>query len=129
MQQLDMLEVLAREPVRSAARLRGEVAGEACVTKAQRVTQFDTEAARAFVLEYLAVHGASWGEDIVDAAIATGQPALISHDGRAWGPVFAWLSGKSLIRCLRADGIRRHGNGCSGARQWALVVTSIQERQ
>lgn len=122
MEQLDMLDSLARVPVRSPARAKGEAAGEACATKAARVTQFDTDAARAFVLDYLAVHGASWGEDIVDAAVASKQPALISHDGRAWGPVFATLAARNRIRCLRADGIRRHGNGCSGARQWALIV-------
>lgn len=122
MQQLDMLEALARVPVRIAARERGECAGQACATKAARVTQFNTETARTFVLEYLAVHGASWGEDVVDAAVLSRRPALIGHDGRAWGPVFSTLAKRGRIRCLRADGIRRHGNGCSGARQWALVV-------
>lgn len=122
MEQMDMLDILARSPVRSPARQRGEDAGQACATKAARVTQFNTDAARAFVLDYLCVHGASWGEDIVDAAVASKKPELTSHDGRAWGPVFSSLANRKQTRCLRADGIRRHGNGCSGARQWALIV-------
>jgi hypothetical protein len=31
------------------------------------------------------------------------------------------LARRNRIRCVRSDGIRRHGHGTTGARQWALV--------
>ena len=114
MYQLDLLAT----PSRAA----GEAAARACLEKAVRITDFDAEHARVFVLGYLAANGPSWGEDIVDAARATGRSDLILHDLRAFGQVFATLVRRSRIKCLRSDGIRRHGNACSGARRWALVV-------
>lgn len=102
------------------ARAAGEAAAQACTDKAESLG-FNTEAARAFVLNYLQSYGPSWGEDIVEAAGASGRAELRAHDGRAWGSVFATLAARNRIRCLRADGIRRHGRGTSGARQWALV--------
>ena len=112
--QLDLLAT----PSRAA----GEAAAQACIEKAVRITDFDAEHARVFVLGYLATHGPSWGEDIVDAARASGRADLAPHDLRCWGQVFATLVRRSRIKCLRSDGIRRHGNACSGARQWALVL-------
>lgn len=96
-------------------------AAMARVTENAERLGFNTDAAREFVVAYLVAHGASWGEDIVDAAKASGLQVLIAHDGRAWGSVFASLARRNVIRCLRADGIRRHGNGTTGARQWGLV--------
>jgi hypothetical protein len=101
-------------------RQRGADAAEACTAKAEGLG-FSTVAARAFVLAYLADQGPAWGEDVVDAAIATGCADLTAHDGRAWGSVFSTLSRLHQIHCLRADGIRRHGRGTSGARQWGRV--------
>ena len=104
------------------AREQGRAAAEACADKAERTTAFDTDKARTFVMGHLAAHGPSWGEDIVDAAKSSSRNDLQAHDGRAWGSVFSTLARQNKIRCLRADGIRRHGNGCSGAKLWALVL-------
>jgi hypothetical protein len=104
------------------AMAQGRVQAQACADRAERVTTFDIEHAKVFVLGYLASHGPSWGEDIVDAAKATGRHDLTPHDGRAWGVVFKVLVAKNQIRCTRSDGVRRHGHGTAGARQWALVL-------
>ncbi len=99
---------------------QGATAAQSCTDKAESLG-FSTDAARAFVLNYLQSYGPSWGEDIVDAAGKASRPELIAHDGRAWGSVFSTLARRHRIHCLRADGIRRHGRGTSGARQWGLV--------
>ena len=90
---------------------------------AKAVSQgFDTSVAKTFVLGYLRTHGPSWSEAIVEAAGEIGYLSLTAIDGRAWGSVFGGLSRKGLIRCVRADGIRKHGNGTAGARQWAAMT-------
>lgn len=99
---------------------QGTAAMQACTVKAESFG-FCTDAARAFVLGYLQAYGPSWGEDIVEAAANTRRPDLAVHDGRSWGSVFSTLAKRNRIHCLRADGIRRHGRGTAGARQWALV--------
>jgi hypothetical protein len=98
----------------------GNAAAQACTEKAT-ARGFSTDAAMAFALNYLREYGSSWGEDIVDAAKAAVRTDLQAHDGRAWGSVFSTLARRNRIRCVRSDGIRRHGHGTTGARQWALV--------
>ena len=89
---------------------------------AKAVSQgFVTSIAKNFVIGYLRSNGPSWSEAIVEAAGETGYQSLTARDGRAWGAVFSGLSRKGLIRCVRADGIRKHGNGTAGARQWAVA--------
>lgn len=103
----------------SLAIARGDSAAQACTDKAQTLG-FSTEAARAFVLHWLAEYGASFGEDIVDGAALSGRADLRAHTGKAWGSVFATLSRQSRIRCIEI-GLRRKGNATAGARRWSLV--------
>jgi hypothetical protein len=97
----------------------GEQAMQSCTDKAEELG-FDTKAAREFVLHYLQMHGSTAGEDLVDAAERTGRPDLIAHDARAWGGVFASLSGRR-IHCLRSDLPRKRGHGTSGGKLWAIL--------
>lgn len=101
-------------------REQGLRAAAACEAKAVRVTSFNTGNAKVFVLGYLAKHGPSWGEAIVDAATDAGRVDLTGHDRRCWGNVFAGLVRESRIVCLRSDGARKHGHATSGARLWGL---------
>lgn len=96
----------------------GQVAAQYCADKAESLG-FSTDAARWFVVLWLAENGPSWGEDIVDGAVASGRADLLAHDGRAWGPVFSSLA-RNRIRCVEF-GLRRKGNGTAGARKWSLV--------
>lgn len=97
----------------------GEQGMKACTTKAETLG-FSTDSARTFVLNWLVEYGASWGEDIVDAARNAGRSDLVAHDARAWGSVFASLARQHRIRCIEL-GMRRKGNGTAGARKWTLV--------
>jgi hypothetical protein len=97
----------------------GEQAMQACTDKAQSLG-FSTDAAKTFVLGWLAEYGPTPGEDLVDAAERTGRPDLIAHDARAWGGVFASLSGRR-IHCLRSDLPRKRGHGTSGGKLWAIL--------
>jgi hypothetical protein len=98
----------------------GHEAAQHCADKAQTLG-FSTEAARVFVIRWLAEYGNTAGEDLVEAARKTGKPELIPHDGRAWGAVFLTLQRQHRIRCLRADLPRKRGNGTSGGRLWGIV--------
>lgn len=100
-----------------SAREEGERAAQACVAKAERVTEFDGERAREFVLAHLGAHGAQSGELIVNAAKKAGH---IPHDDRAFGAVFGVLSRRSRIRVVGTCD-RAKGHGTAGARVWALV--------
>jgi hypothetical protein len=97
----------------------GEQGMQACAEKAETLG-FSTEAARVFVLQWLAEYGPSWGEDITDAAHKTPCAELHAHDDRAWGSVFSSLARRHRIRCVEL-GMRRKGNGTAGARKWSLV--------
>ena len=98
----------------------GHEAAERCADAAEK-RGFSTEAARTFVLRWLAEYGNTAGEDLVEAARKTGRADLIPPDGRAWGAVFLTLQRQHRIRCLRSDLPRKHGHGTSGGRLWALV--------
>lgn len=97
----------------------GEAAMQRCTDKAEELG-FSTDAARAFVLNWLTEYGPTWGEDITDAAHRAGRPDLVAHDDRAWGSVFSSLARRHRIRCVEL-GMRRKGRGTAGARRWALV--------
>jgi hypothetical protein len=97
----------------------GEQAMQACTDKAETLG-FSTDAAKTFVLGWLAEYGPSWGESMVDAAKATGRADLIPHEDRAFGAVFSSLSRQHRIRCVEY-GLRVKGNGTAGARRWSLV--------
>lgn len=98
------------------AREAGHAAADACTDKAERVSDFDTEAARRFVLWFLGSEGPHTGEDIVDAAALVG---LRPHDTRAFGSVFSGLARDGRI--VR-DGfaLRRKGHGTAGATRWRI---------
>lgn len=102
-----------------AARSEGDTAAQACTDKAETLG-FSTDAARAFVLQWLTEYGASWGEEIVTAARSTGRTDLTAHKDQAWGSVFSSLRGRHRIRCVEI-GMRAKGHGTAGARRWALV--------
>jgi hypothetical protein len=95
-------------------RTLGQVAGEACEAKAQKVAEFDSHGASAFILVMLDQYGKTTGEMLVDAAIRNG---FKPHDARAFGPVFARLARNKLIRCV-GIGQRAKGHGTAGARIW-----------
>lgn len=98
----------------------GETAAQACADKAETLG-FSTDAARSFVIRWLAEYGPTPGEELVEAARNTRRPDLIPHDGRAFGAVFLTLQRQHRIRCLRSDLPRKHGHGSSGGKLWALV--------
>lgn len=97
----------------------GQESMQECVEHAEELG-FSTDAAKAFVLNWLAEYGPSWGEDIVDAAEKTHRLDLRVHDARAWGSVFSGLARQHKIRTVEI-GLRRKGKGTAGARRWSLV--------
>lgn len=97
----------------------GDTGMQRCADKAETLG-FSTDAARSFVLHWLTEYGASWGEDMTDAAAKTHRLDLVAHDQRAWGSVFSTLARQHRIRCIEL-GMRRKGNGTAGARKWSLV--------
>jgi hypothetical protein len=98
----------------------GQEAAQACNDKAESLG-FSTDAARAFVLAWLAEYGPTPGEAIVEAAENTHRADLRGHDQRCWGAVFGKLSRDHRIRCLRSDLPRKRGHGTSGGKLWGLV--------
>lgn len=97
----------------------GQEAMQQCADKAESLG-FSTDAARDFVIGWLALSGPAWGEDMVDAAERLGRADLRTHKPKAWGGVFSALSKKGRIRCIEL-GLRRKGHGTAGARKWSLV--------
>jgi hypothetical protein len=75
------------------------------------------EAARAFVLAYLAEHGPASGEVVTNAAKAAG---LVPHDDRAFGPVLLALSRAGRIRRVGTT-LRTKGHGTAGGNVWEVV--------
>jgi hypothetical protein len=90
-------------------------AAAACTAKAVRVAGFDTDAARAAILEALAKSGrAMTGEELVDHCQRLG---MVPHDARAFGSVFKKLvKDKQIVSVGFAA--RRKGHGTAGARLW-----------
>ena len=90
-------------------------AAEACTAKAVRVAGFDTDAARAAILDALTRSGrALTGEELVDHCQRMG---LVPHDARAFGSVFAGLARDKQIVAV-GFAARRKGHGTAGARLW-----------
>jgi len=75
------------------------------------------ESAKDFVTTYLATHGATSGEVLTTACVASG---IVPHDERAFGAVFMRLSREGTILkvgfCPRVK-----GHGTSGGNIWDLV--------
>ncbi len=99
------------------ARAAGEVAGQRAADKAERADDGFRERAQAFVLGYLAQHGASSGELMTDAAKLAG---IKPPDDRAFGPVYAVLARRGLI-VAAGFCARRKGHGTAGGRVWRLA--------
>jgi hypothetical protein len=96
-------------------------AAAACTAKAVRVAGFDTDAARAAILEALAASGrAMTGEELVDHCQRLG---LVPHDARAFGSVFAGLAKNNKIVSV-GFAARRKGHGTAGARLWRSTSAS-----
>lgn len=76
------------------------------------------EQAQQFVLDYLKTHGATSGEDLTTACVASG---IKPHDERAFGGVFMVLSKRGEIfkvgTCQRVK-----GHGTSGGNIWDLAT-------
>ena len=76
------------------------------------------EQAQQFVLDYLKMHGATSGEDITNACVASG---IVPHDERAFGAVFMRLSKQGKI-CKVGTCQRVKGHGTSGGNIWDLAT-------
>lgn len=99
-------------------RAMGERAAQACAMKARDVAMFDGAAAKQIVLDALLESPVPIsGEDLVDRCLRAG---IHTHDGRAFGAVFAGLSGRGKIRCVGYTE-RRKGHGTAGGRLWEAV--------
>ena len=102
------------------ALVRGREAAAACLAKAERVTAFDADRARASVLELLADGLPRSGEEIVDHCQRLG---LVPHDARAFGAVIGTLARRGQIESV-GYAARRKGHGTSGARVWQITAAS-----
>ena len=92
---------------------------EACTAKAVRVAGFDTDAARAAILDALTRSGrAMTGEELVDHCQRMG---LVPHDARAFGSVFKKLANDKQIVAV-GFAARRKGHGTAGARLWRVAT-------
>jgi hypothetical protein len=94
----------------------GAAAGKACLAKAER-EGFNTDAARAAVLQLLADGRARSGEEIVDHCQRLG---LVPHDARAFGPVFGTLARRGRIEAVGFVA-RAKGHGTAGGRLWRIT--------
>jgi hypothetical protein len=117
MEQLSFTEFADRTWMPPGPRKRGESAAQACAAKAERVSSFSTESAKAFILNWLTTKGQSTGEDITDAAKEAG---IRGHDDRCFGPAYAGLARAGLI-CKAGLAPRRKGHGADGAVIWRAV--------
>mgnify|MGYP000131304490 CR=1 FL=1 len=76
------------------------------------------EQAQQFVLDYLKAHGATSGEDLTTACVASG---IKPHDERAFGAILMSLSRNGKIikvgTCMRVK-----GHGTSGGNIWDLAT-------
>lgn len=98
-------------------RQAGEIAGQMCIDKAHRTDPQFSKKAEVAILNHLRTVGKASGEDLTNIARAHGA---IPTDDRAFGPVYASLSRRGLIRtagyCMRA-----RGHGTAGGRVWELA--------
>lgn len=94
----------------------GHAAAAACTAKAERVAAFDTERARAAVLELLADGVARSGEQLVDHCVGLG---LVPHDARAFGAVIGTLARRKKIEAVGFVA-RAKGHGTAGGRLWRI---------
>ena len=108
----EQLELLLDPP-----RAAGEAAGVACMEKAQEVSGFDPDAAATFIVGLLRDGGPQPGEELTNAAVEHGYRP---HDQRAFGPVYAGLVRRGVIRCVGFCE-RKKGHGTAGGRIWGVA--------
>lgn len=96
-----------------AAQLARDAAMQAVALNAGEKFRDD---AKAFVLDYLATHGPTAGEEITDACKAAG---IIPHDDRAFGPVYMALQRLGKIE-KAGTAIRLKGHCSDGGKIWRL---------
>lgn len=94
---------------------QGEIAANACVAAAER-KGWDSDKAKAFILDYLARHGATAGEVLTDKC----SKVYPAHDARAFGAVFKALATARKIKVV-GSAKRMKGHGTSGCNVWDLV--------
>ena len=92
----------------------GEQQAQQCSAAAER-KGWSKEDATAFVLAYLATHGATLGETVVAAAMVEHT----AHKAKAYGVVFSGLARAGKIRCV-GFAPRANGRGAPGP-VWELV--------
>jgi len=116
------MEAIEAMPIFAQAKpaAAGHAAAEACAAKAERVAGFDTERARAAVLELLADGQARSGEQLVDHCVRLG---LVPHDARAFGAVIGTLARRKRIEAVGFVP-RAKGHGTSGGRLWKASSAS-----
>jgi len=103
------------DPITSSTpREIGERQAEICAAKAED-DGWDKDAATAFILHYLTVHGPTSGEILVEQA-SKRYPA---HDARAYGSIFGKLSKAGTI-IVAGYAKRQKGHGTGGANIWQL---------
>jgi hypothetical protein len=97
----------------------GEAGMAQATDAAERKDSFFMEKAEAAFLRHLQASPdrCAPGEELTEVARAHGCNC---KDGRAFGSVFQSMARRGLIRCLRSDLPRKHGNGTSGGKLWAL---------
>ena len=75
------------------------------------------DAAKAFVLTYLKLHGATAGEVLTEACC---QAGIVPHDTRAFGPIYMTLARQGVIeKC--GSVARRLGHGTAGGNIWRVT--------
>lgn len=98
-----------------ACGLRDEAMSKVEINANEHAPEF-SQRAGTFVVEYLAAHGSSSGEDITNSCLNAG---IIPHDDRAFGPVYMRLARSGQIKkagfCKR-----KKGHGTSGGNIWEL---------
>lgn len=105
----------ARRAAAAPPRTAGTTAAEACTAKAERVAGFDTDAAKAAILNALRTAAQPLsGEELVDRCQRAG---IVPHDARAFGSVFGCLARKGLIETVGFT-TRAKGHGTAGGRLW-----------
>lgn len=110
-------DLFSQPPLKEAVRERDRSMRQVQVNAGAEFSR----AARAFVLQYLALHSEASGEDITDACKAAG--IVPPNDDRAFGPVFMRLIRDQLI-AKTGECIRRKGHASAGGKLYALTKQS-----
>jgi hypothetical protein len=104
-------------PTLADARARGAAGMASVEAHAERVADFDPQAAGVTLIEHLRAHGNTPGEQLVMACRAAGHRP---HDDRAFGGVFQRLRRQGRIESV-ATIARRRGKGADGGHVYRLV--------